>query len=88
MSVPFLILHCHADRDTLQSRIHDRQAEGGDPSEAGLAVLESQLAGYQLLRPEELDSVIDADAGGDAVEAAITGLARAIRARLVPVPDS
>jgi aminoglycoside phosphotransferase family enzyme/predicted kinase len=88
MSVPFLMLHCHADRDTLQARIHNRQAEGGDPSEAGLAVLEAQLAGYQLLRPEELDSVIDTDAGGDAGDAAIAGLVSAIQARLVLVTDS
>ena len=86
ISVPFLMLHCHADRDTLQARIHARQAEGGDPSEAGLAVLEAQLAAYHLLQPEELDSVIDVDAGGDGSDATIADLVSAIQARLVPVP--
>ena len=80
------MLHCHADRDTLQARIHARQAEGGDPSEAGLAVLEAQLAAYHLLQPEELDSVLDVDAGGDGSDATIADLVSAIQARLVPVP--
>jgi aminoglycoside phosphotransferase family enzyme/predicted kinase len=88
LSVPFLLLHCHADRDTLQARIHARQAAGDDPSEAGIAVLKTQLAGYQPLRPEELGSTLDVDASGDADDRVITGLIAVVRERLVSVPDS
>ncbi len=39
----FLIVHCEADRATLEQRIVDRAAQGQDPSEATLAVLDRQI---------------------------------------------
>jgi aminoglycoside phosphotransferase family enzyme/predicted kinase len=43
LGVPFAIIHCQANESVLRERIRDRQAEGGDASEAGEDVLDSQL---------------------------------------------
>jgi aminoglycoside phosphotransferase family enzyme/predicted kinase len=44
--VPFLLLVCSADADTLRTRIRARQARGGDAAEADAAILEQQLSCY------------------------------------------
>ena len=56
--MPFVLLHFEADRDTLCARIQSRQAAGEDPSEAGIKVLEAQLAAQEPLMADEMADVI------------------------------
>ena len=56
--VPFAILDCHADAQTLRQRIADRIALGDDASDADLDVLDLQLASQQPLTAMELTQVI------------------------------
>jgi aminoglycoside phosphotransferase family enzyme/predicted kinase len=58
LGVPFVLLHFEADSDTLRRRIGLRRQAGGDPSEAGLAVLEAQLESQEPLQPDERDAVV------------------------------
>ena len=58
LAVPFVLLHFEADRDTLCARIQSRQAAGEDPSEAGIKVLEAQLAAQEPLMADEMADVI------------------------------
>ncbi len=59
---PFLIAHCEASRDVLESRIITRAQEGNDPSEATLAVLKKQLEQQDALSNEEpYTSITDTD---------------------------
>jgi len=51
--VPFLILDLQVAVKELRARVVKRQAEGRDPSEAGLKVLEAQLTGVEQLTPAE-----------------------------------
>jgi hypothetical protein len=62
LSVPFVVLHFDAEMDTLHARLRSRQAAGDDPSEAGIEVLEAQLASQQRLSPGEMNEVIEVDA--------------------------
>jgi aminoglycoside phosphotransferase family enzyme/predicted kinase len=57
LEVPFGILHMEADEPTLIARIEGRRQVGIDPSEAGVAVLKSQLATQEPLLPSEMDVV-------------------------------
>jgi predicted kinase len=61
LGVPFVLLHFHADKDLLHARLRQRQAAGGDPSEAGIEVLESQMQGQELLSPGELSGALSVD---------------------------
>jgi aminoglycoside phosphotransferase family enzyme/predicted kinase len=65
LDVPFLLLQCEAHRDTLCARIRSRQMAGGDPSEAGIEVLDAQLASREPLMPQEMAAVLSVDAGMD-----------------------
>ena len=58
LAVPFVLLHFEADRDTLHTRIRSRQAAAEDPSEAGIKVLEAQLAAQEPLMADEMADVI------------------------------
>lgn len=51
--VPFVILDCTAPPAVLQARIAQRQAGGGDASEANEAVLAHQMQTREALSPEE-----------------------------------
>ena len=51
--VPYLILSCEADLSTIRDWISARQAARNDASEAGLEVLDQQLAQQQPLTPDE-----------------------------------
>lgn len=53
LDLPFLIVECHASTDELRRRILHRSAQGRDASEAGLAVLERQLASQEPLAEDE-----------------------------------
>ena len=55
---PFHILACEAPVDVLRQRISDRQAAGGDASEATLAVLEQQLGWLEPLTDAERASAL------------------------------
>lgn len=61
--VPFAILHCRADPALLRERVAARSAAGSDASDADLAVLEAQQAGYALLGEDEQAFVIEVDTG-------------------------
>lgn len=61
LRVPFAILDCRADPDTLRRRVAAREAAGLDASEAGVAVLERQLAHHEPLLADERACVIDVD---------------------------
>lgn len=54
--VPFLLLSCQAPDETLEQRLHTRQREGNDPSDATLDVLRTQLASREPLDQSELPS--------------------------------
>ncbi|MEN8206357.1 MAG: AAA family ATPase [Pseudomonadota bacterium] len=65
LTVPFVLLHFAADKDTLRARIRGRQAAGGDPSEADIGVLEAQLVSQEHLTPDEMADVIDVELSMD-----------------------
>jgi hypothetical protein len=74
---PCVIAHCTAPAATLRRRVAQRAARAADASDAGVAVLEHQLAGDGRLAPDEaalavtLDTETEAGAraGVDAVAA-------------------
>ncbi|TWT49607.1 Zeta toxin [Rubripirellula amarantea] len=57
--VPFAILDCRADPQTLRDRIANRMALNNDASDADLRVLEDQLVSRQPLSGNELDYLAD-----------------------------
>jgi aminoglycoside phosphotransferase family enzyme/predicted kinase len=63
LDVPFVIVHCDAPVADLRRRIQERAVRGRDASEAGLAVLEHQLASQEPLSPDERAHVVDAGTG-------------------------
>ena len=65
LSVPFVVLHFEADKQTLCARIRSRQAGGDDPSEAGIEVLEAQLASQDRLMPDEMADVLSVEPSMD-----------------------
>ena len=65
LAVPFVLLQFEADRDTLNARLRSRQVAGGDPSEAGIEVLDAQLASRERLLPGEMAAVLSVDSGRD-----------------------
>ena len=65
LAVPFVLLYFEADKGTLCARIRSRQAAGADPSEAGIGVLEAQLASQERLTPDELTDVIRVESSMD-----------------------
>lgn len=62
LGVPFTILHCQAPDAVLRARIAQRQAQGGDASEATLDVLSAQQARAQPLSSQELTRALTLDA--------------------------
>ncbi len=73
LGASFTILWCDAPEAVLRERVRARRAEGDDPSEADLAVLEGQLAGFAPPGGDEPVERIDMGASVDV---------RAIAARL------
>jgi aminoglycoside phosphotransferase family enzyme/predicted kinase len=59
LRMPFTILDCCADTETLRHRVATRDAAGTDASEAGLAVLERQLESHDPLEANERDLAIE-----------------------------
>jgi aminoglycoside phosphotransferase family enzyme/predicted kinase len=67
--VVFRILAFHAPEIVLRRRILNRAKEGKDPSEAGIAVLEHQLANNEPLTDKELEFALTLDSErGDVVD--------------------
>ncbi len=65
LSVPFVILHFHADEALLRQWINERQAAGKDASEATIDVLEHQLKTEQPLTEDEAELIISIDSSYD-----------------------
>lgn len=69
LGVPFTIIHCAAPEAVLSERVRDRQRRGDDASEAGLEVLQHQLAHADPLGSDERAVAIEVDTRSpDAVE--------------------
>mgnify|MGYP002713051256 FL=1 len=60
----FSIIHCHADIETLQQRIRQRQVARKDESDADIEVLKMQLARQPGLAEDESNYTLDVDTGG------------------------
>lgn len=75
LKLPFLIVSCWASKAVLRRRVTQREAERKDASEAGVAVLENQMATEEPLGPEELAHAVPIDSEMDE-----TGLRKAIDA--------
>lgn len=76
--VPFAMASCVAQEATLRERIVKRDSEGKDASEAGVAVLERQLATQDPLEKDEseLAIVFDRERGGPLPDKALEDLAQ------------
>ena len=61
LNVPFTILHCETNNETLQQRIQQRLYEGTDASEANIKILEQQLKKQEPLQAEEKNHTISID---------------------------
>ncbi len=59
--LPCHMLACGAPTEVLRERVRRRAEEGADPSEAGIEVLEAQLASRESLTPDELALTIPVD---------------------------
>src|SRR5262249_10425866 len=65
LGAPFLIASCRAPEAALRARVARRQAAMSDASEAGVAVLENQLATQQPLGADELAHAAPIDSEWD-----------------------
>jgi len=61
LGIPFLIVAFQASGDELRRRIRQRQARGTDASEAGLEVLERQLATQEAIADDEPHIAVDTE---------------------------
>jgi len=75
LRVPFAIVSCQADRETLAARLLERAAGGRDPSDATLAVLDEQLRKMTAFGSSEQRRVVGVDTDApNAVERAAAGI--------------
>jgi len=65
LGAPFLIASCRASEGALRSRLARREAAMSDASEAGVAVLENQLATQEPLGADELAQAVSIDSEWD-----------------------
>ncbi len=77
LGVPFLVVSCSAREETLPTRLARREAAISDASEAGVAVLENQLATQDPLGADELAyaAPIDSEWDEGRLRQAIDGIA-------------
>jgi aminoglycoside phosphotransferase family enzyme/predicted kinase len=68
LKIPFRILSCHADPDTLRRRLVARQHSASDASEADLAILQGQLHDSDPLSEAEQAVTTRFDSDHDALE--------------------
>jgi aminoglycoside phosphotransferase family enzyme/predicted kinase len=78
--VPFVVVSCEAAEATLRDRVIRREGDARDPSEAGLEVLERQLATRQPLAEDERPDLftVTTDTGPASTAAVPVELARRI----------
>jgi len=69
--VPFILLECGADADTLRERVAARRERGNDAAEADVAVLERQLRYVEPPAPDEQPLKTDGDEDVESLRAAI-----------------
>lgn len=62
LSIPFVILHFHAEYEVLKQRIISRQRLNNDASEATVAVLDKQIKAEQILSKQEGKLTVSIDA--------------------------
>jgi aminoglycoside phosphotransferase family enzyme/predicted kinase len=79
LDVPFLIVAFQASAAELHRRVRQRQAHGNDASEAGLEVLERQLATQETLADDEPHLTVDTEQAD-----ADTAMLAQVRKRLWP----
>ncbi len=72
--LPVMLVSFEADEATLRARIEKRARRGGDPSEAGLAVLERQLANREAFTEEERLHLVHLDTTADNAHLTLVGL--------------
>lgn len=80
---PVRIVDCTADADTLRERLAARAAQGSDPSEATLQILEHQMATHDPLRATERQRVVQCDMRGSEptrVNACVGNVEQSLRA--------
>jgi hypothetical protein len=65
---PFVLVACAAPEAELRERVAKREREGRDASEAGIEVLERQIATLEPLEADELDTAMIVDALAPGVE--------------------
>jgi predicted kinase len=80
LRVPFAIASCEAPEAILRDRVSARERAGADASEAGLAVLDRQIASQQPLAQEELAVTVRIDTARG--EQAVREAARELDGRL------
>jgi len=81
LGVPFRILAFSAPVAQLRARVRARAAGGEDASDAGIAVLEHQLATVRPLQPDELAQVVAIDASASGARGSLESAARVLGAR-------
>lgn len=72
--LPVLIVSFEADEATLRARIEKRARRGGDPSEAGIAVLERQQREFEDFTDEERLHLVHLDTTQDNANLTLVGL--------------
>ena len=71
LDAPFIILDFQATEPILRARVLQREMHGTDASEAGVTVLEHQLATQQSFSPDEMRDVIEVDATQESIPAKV-----------------
>ena len=75
----FLIVACEAAEDVLRERVAKREAAASDASEAGVAVLERQLATREPLAADEVGCAVRVDTGvASAIDEAVARIAAGV----------
>src|SRR5699024_761773 len=72
--LPLMIVSFEADKATLTARIEKRARRGGDPSEAGLDVLDRQLASFEPFSDEERLHLVHLDTTAENANLTLVGL--------------
>jgi aminoglycoside phosphotransferase family enzyme/predicted kinase len=84
--VPFAILDFRAPLDVLRARVAERNARADDASEAGLAVLERQIATREPLTPAEMAVAVALDGTGPVSAATWDPVRRSLRQPATGMP--
>lgn len=72
--LPVLLVSFEADETTLRARVEKRARRGGDPSEAGLSVLERQLANLEPFSDDERLHLVHLDTTAENANLTLVGL--------------